>query len=218
VNQVNQRAFRAGSGVFVAGLALALVAACSHHSAPDQPGATADPASPGAVSPGGQSPGDQALGGGSAASAQPGGPGAGNACDASDLTLAQLPGGDAASGTVIVAIGLTNTSAKACTLNGYPVFTLTGGGHALPVTIQHGGMPVPPVNAPAQPVTVNPHARAGFLLVYQNRPASGGGSCSTATGMALKLGSATVNGDVQVSVCGQAVKVSPFVPGSKLTT
>ena len=210
---MNQRAFPALRGLFVTGLAVALLAACSsHRDAPDQAGA-----SPGSASPGATAPGDQSLG-----SAAPSGPGQGAApqggspCTANDFALAQLPGGDAASGTVIVAIGLTSKSGRACVLNGYPDFTLSGGGHTLPVTIQHGGLPVPPINAAPQPVIVNSGARAGFQLVYQNRPTSGTGSCSAATQMTLKLGGATVTGPVQVSVCGPAVKVSPYVPGSKL--
>ncbi|MBO0870115.1 MAG: DUF4232 domain-containing protein, partial [Micromonosporaceae bacterium] len=132
--------------------------------------------------------------------------------------LAQLPGGDAASGTVIVAIQLTNTSAQPCQLNGYPTFTLAAGGRSLSATIQHGGMPIAPINEAPQPVTVKPATRAGFLLVYQNRPASGTGTCSTATTMSLKLGSATVSGGVQVLVCGPAMKVSPYVAGNRLAT
>jgi hypothetical protein len=138
------------------------------------------------------------------------------ACAAADLRLTQLPGGDAAGGTVVVAITLTNKSGHACSMDGYPAFALAAGGTAQPVSIQHGGQGIPTLNAPPAAVTLTPAGQAGFLLVFLNRPQSASGSCTTATTMRLTVRGATVTGPVQISLCGSALKVSPYVSRAKL--
>jgi hypothetical protein len=139
-------------------------------------------------------------------------------CAAADLALAQLPGGEGASGTVLVSIGLTNRSGRACSINGYPAFTLAGSAGDQPVAIEHDGLGMPTFQMAPSPVTVNPSGRAGFMLAYLNRPSSESGSCTTATKMALRIGAAVVTGPVQISLCGEPLKVSPYVPADRLTT
>jgi Protein of unknown function (DUF4232) len=145
-----------------------------------------------------------------------GGPGAPAACAASDLALAQLPGGEGAAGTVIVSIGLTNRSGRACSLNGYPEFTLAGSAGDQQVAIEHDGLGMATFQAKPSPVTAAPSGRVGFLLAYINRPTGTSGSCTAATTMSLRVGAARVSGPVQVSVCGEPMKVSPFVSADKL--
>jgi hypothetical protein len=127
-----------------------------------------------------------------------------------------MPGGDAAGGTVVVAIGVTNKSRRACSVNGYPDFTLAGSGGQQPVTIEHSGLGIPALNAPPAPVTLNPAGKAGFAVQYLNRPTSGDGTCGAATQMSLAIGSARLTGPVQIAVCGSPIKVSAFVAASKL--
>lgn len=138
-------------------------------------------------------------------------------CAAGDLRLAQRPGSSAAGGTVVVAIGLTNASHHTCTVRGYPDLTVSGASGGVPATVRHGG-DFPTLNAPVTTVTVKPAARTGFLLAYLNRPTSASGSCTTATSMALRWGSASVTGPVRISVCGSALRISPYRTAAELGT
>jgi hypothetical protein len=155
--------------------------------------------------------------------AAPTGPGTVAACTHNDLSLAQLPGSDGAGGTVIVAIGLHNISSHACTLEGYPSFTLVGrtagstGDTEEPVTVQRGGPGPPGFALPARQTVVPPAGKAGFLLAYANRPNSGGASCAQATAMRLAADMGTATGPVNLSVCGQPIRVSPYLPDNQLT-
>jgi hypothetical protein len=139
-------------------------------------------------------------------------------CAAADLQMAQQPGGDAAGGRVVVAIALTNKSGSDCTVAGYPTFTLAGTSGAASVTVQHDGNGIPAFKTPVPPVNLAPSAKAGFLLAYLNRPTSGDGSCGAATTMSLSVGTGQVSGPVQISLCGSAVNVSPYVTAGQLTT
>jgi hypothetical protein len=215
---VNQRTAHAFAGLCAAGLAVVVAAGCSSKSTP--PGQADRP--PGGDSSATAVPGDTPTAGAIPPDSTPttgttGGTTTTRACTASDLTLAQMPGGDAAGGTVVVAIGLTNKSGHACSVNGYPDFTLTGSTGNQPVTIEHSGLGIPALNAPPVPVTLNPAAKAGFAVQYLNRPTSGDGSCGAATQMSLAIGGTRLTGPVQIAVCGSPLKVSPYVAGSKLT-
>lgn len=171
----------------------------------------------GTGSAGGDGTGPDGSGGSSSAGGTSGGgTGGAAACAAGDLRLAQLPDSSAAGGTVVVAIGLTNITHRACTVRGYPDLTLSGSGGAVPATVQHGGG-FPALNAPVTTITVKPAARSGFLLAYLNRPTSASGSCTPATSMALRWGSASVTGPVRISVCGP-LRISPYRTGAALGT
>src|SRR5215475_5511496 len=78
-----------------------------------------------------------------------------SACTASHLAVTQLPGGEGAAGTIAVTIRLTNTGSTACTLRGYPSFTLTGGGRTLPAQVIHGNLGGP-FDTPVTTVTLAP--------------------------------------------------------------
>jgi hypothetical protein len=215
---LNQRTARVRCGLCTAGLAVVLATACS--SKPASPG-QADPL-PGSDSSSSAAPADSASAEPTApavgpATSKPAGGSTTRACVAGDLTLAQLPGGDAAGGTVVVPIGLTNKSGRACSVNGYPDFTLAGTSGGQPAVIEHNGIGIPAFNAPPAPVMLNPAGKAGFLVAYLNRPASGDGSCGAATTMSLALGGTSVTGPVQIAVCGQPMKVSPYLTPNNLT-
>jgi hypothetical protein len=150
-------------------------------------------------------------------------PGAVTACTGAGLSLKQLPNGNGAAGTVVVAISITNSTATSCTLNGYPDFTLTGRTTGAttdkpePVTIKPGHLGgLTAFSHTPTTVTVPAGGTAGFLLAYGNVP-QGQTDCDAATRMNLRLGNGTVTGPVQVAVCGEAMQVSPYVPSSELT-
>jgi hypothetical protein len=67
-------------------------------------------------------------------------------------------------------------------------------------------------------VDLKPAAKAGFLILYLNRPTTGDGSCHPATTMNLSVGGGRISGPVQISLCGSPLNASPFVPASKLVT
>jgi hypothetical protein len=215
---LNQRIARALGGLCAAGLAVVLATACSSKHTPSGQGDH----SPGADLTGSANAGESASAdptapGGFPATGKPGGAGTTRACAAGDLTLAQLPDGDAAGGNVVVAISLTNKSSRACSVNGYPDFTLAGTSGSQPITIEHNGFGMPAFSAPPAPVTLSPAGKAGFLVAYLNRPKSGDGSCGAASRMSLTIGGAMLTGPVQISVCGEPFKVSPYVSPSNLT-
>jgi hypothetical protein len=145
------------------------------------------------------------------------------ACTSTGFTLKQVPGGNGAAGTIVVAISITNSGGSTCVLNGYPDFTLTGRttGSSTdkpePVTIKPGHLGgLPAFGHIPTTVTVAPGGTSGFLLSYGNVP-QGRSDCAAATRMNLKIGSGTVTGPVQVAVCGEDMQVSPFVIPSELT-
>ena len=212
---MKQAIARALTGMCAAGLAAILAAACSSPRHPSAQDGTPPEPSTTSTDPG-QATTEPTPSTGEG-TGKTGGP-VGRACAAADLTLAQLPGGDAAGGTVIAPIGLTNKSGRACSLNGYPEFTLTGAGNNLPLAIQHGGINMPTFTAPPTAVTLNASGKAGFLVAYLNRPKDPSGSCGAATTMRLTVGGAAVSGPVQLSVCGEPFKVSPYVSPAQLSS
>jgi hypothetical protein len=144
-------------------------------------------------------------------------------CPATALTLAQRPGNDGAAGTIVVTVLVTNRSARACTLRGYPVFTLTAHSASLsrdidePVTLRHGELGGP-FAKPVTTVTLAPGGKAGFLVAYSNRTASGDGGCDLATKLHLRLPGETVTvvGPVEIQVCIPTLRVSAFLPAAQL--
>jgi hypothetical protein len=211
------------------GATILVLTGCSGH--PAQPVAGPSTAASTAVStPAAPTPGLPNSGGppgsapaGSAPAGPSARPGVVTGCEGSALSLKQLPNGNGATGTIVVAISITNTSTTSCTLKGYPDFTLTGRTPGLttdkpaPVSIKPGHLHglVAYAHAPTQ-VTVAPGGTAGFLDAFSNVP-QGKGECSAATRMNLKLGTSTATGPVQLAVCGAPMQVSPFVPASELS-
>jgi hypothetical protein len=224
---VTRRIARAAGGLAAAGLALMLATACSHHpTATTAAGPSPSQAEPGAPT---SAPGDPGSTGAPSAAPSGGGAGGGGGnggvvsgnpttrlCKAGDLAMTQQPGGDAAGGKVVVAIALTNKSGSDCSIEGFPVFTLAGAGGTESVTVQHDGKGIPAFKIPAPPVNLKPGAKAGFLVLFLNRPTTGAGSCSAATTMNLSVGGGRISGPVQISLCGSPLNVSPYVPSSAL--
>lgn len=139
-----------------------------------------------------------------------------SACTSVDLSLAQLPGSSSAAGTVIIAIGLSNTSSRACALDGYPDFTLTGDPNPA-VTVQHGGPGPTGFDTPPTARSLPAGEHLGFLLAYANRPPAGQTTCGHATKMHLNLPTGTTTGPVDIAVCGQPMRVSPYLPPDQLS-
>jgi Protein of unknown function (DUF4232) len=205
----------------IAGLVAALLAGCSSHGAPASPGAvpvvSADGAStvPGrSVAPAATAADHPAPG---VATDAPVSPAATADCAGADLSLAQLPGDSGAGGTVVTAIAVNNRGSHACTIAGYPEFTLTGPAGSPTPAILHGGSGPAAFTSQPGPVTVPAGGVAGFLIAYQNRPSGGATSCVRATGIRLAVGQGTVTGAVAVPVCGESVRVSPYLPQSRLS-
>jgi Protein of unknown function (DUF4232) len=134
------------------------------------------------------------------------------------LAVVQLAGDDGAAGTIVVRVQVTNGGAGACTISGYPDFTLTvGAGPVRSVTLVHGQLGGP-FAAPATTLTLTPGGHAGFFVAYSNRTASGDGSCDTADRLHLaQPGSAPAVGPVQIPLCQDTLRVSAYVPSDQLT-
>jgi hypothetical protein len=202
------------AGVFA--VVLALLASCSDKARPARffPGEAAQPLVSGALNPGPQG-----------VMASPTGPSA-KTCTASQLTLTQPAETGHANGYSVVAIRLTNKSAARCSVQGYPVFTLVAHSVALgsdieeAITIAPGGLTGLDAfsHLPGQ-VVLGAGGRGGFLLGYSEKPQNGVQGCPQATRLSLTLptGPTPVAGPVKVTVCGQPIRVSPFVESDELS-
>ena len=202
------------AGVFVT--VLALLAGCAHRTRPARfyPGETEQPLVSGGLNPG-------PLG----IVPSPTGPSA-KACTASQLTLGQLTETGRANGYVVVAVRLTNKSGTRCSVQGYPVFSLIAHSVALgndieeAITLAPGGLSGLDAfsHLPGQ-VVLGAGGKGGFLLGYSDKPQDGVQGCPQATRMSLTLptGPVPVAGPVKVTVCGQPIRVSPFVEPDELS-
>jgi hypothetical protein len=145
----------------------------------------------------------------------------GKPCTSTALKLAPVPGSEnGAAGSTYVQIALTNTSKAACTVKGYPAFTLTKPGDVdVPVTIDHPTNLVSPFGGAPATVTLQPGGKAVFLLGYSHVP-PGPAACPVANTMHLRLPgqSTAVAGPVSIEVCGGKMHVSKFISGSALTS
>jgi len=196
-------------------VALAVLASCSGHgrSATFHQGSAVEPLVSGALN-----PGPQGL------MASPTGPSA-KPCLPSQLTLSQPAGSTRLSGYVLVAIRITNKSGTRCAVQGYPSFTLIAHSPALgsdieeSVTVEAGGLTGPDAfgHLPG-PVVLAGGGKGGFLLGYSDKPQNGVEGCPQATKMSLTLptGATPVAGPVKITVCGQPLRVSPFVESDEL--
>jgi hypothetical protein len=136
----------------------------------------------------------------------PGGP-----CKAADVTPA--PGGSTVRGNYqVMVVALENTGGRQCTMDGFPELALLGpGGDALQATVTQGGGGVRP-ELTQQAVTVDPGARASFVMAWD--PVTG--SCLDVRSFEITLpgDSKAAKLESSVSVCGGGtVNVSPIQPG-----
>jgi hypothetical protein len=123
----------------------------------------------------------------------------------------------AAAGHVAVTYGLSNASAVACTLFGYPgVQMLDASGRPIPTQVSHGGSYTFPVETPMV-VTLPPGGQASFFLGYADVPSGTETSCPQSARLALTPpgSTGTVQLADQIAPCGGgAVAVSPVHAGT----
>jgi hypothetical protein len=195
---------------------LVLLASCTGRgrSAAFHPGEPAQPLVSGALN-----AGPQVL------QPSPTGPSA-KACNASQLSLGQAGGSTRSAGLVVVVIRLTNKSSTRCAVQGYPSFTLIAHSQALgsdiqeEINVQPGGLTeLAAFTHLPGPVVLSGGEHGGFLLGYSDKPQNGMEGCPQATKMSLTLptGVTPVSGSVKVTVCGQPIRISPFVESAELT-
>jgi len=145
-------------------------------------------------------------------------------CETSQLSI-QLGAQDAAMGSRgVTGMSFVNTSAKSCTLEGYPnlqMFDSTG--KSLPTHVIHFGSFAAP-NSTAGLVTLAPGAKASFDLLYAAQTGYGNAYCPTSSKVAFTPPGSKValtldwqiqpygGGTIQKLRCGE-IKVSPlYVP------
>ena len=141
-------------------------------------------------------------------------------CDSSQLVI-QLGVEDAAMGSRgVTGMTFQNTSAKSCTLEGYPIVQMIdANGKSLPTYVTHFGS----FNAPKSPttlVTLAPGAKAKFDLLYEAQTGYGNAVCPTSSKVDFTPPGSTValpmdlkiqpygGGTIQKLRCGE-IKVSP---------
>jgi Protein of unknown function (DUF4232) len=138
-------------------------------------------------------------------------------CAASQLRLSYV-GTEGATGHLEVTLALHNTSARPCTLRGYPSARLLDkGGAALPLTIKRGGGFFPDTQRRAGPVVLKPGGRARFGVSFiTNNEFAGAHVCRTAAAaMSSAPGAAghwwrlSLRGAPRISPCGNQLVVSP---------
>ncbi len=202
------------TGVFAT--VLALSASCSDHPRPARfhPGEAEQPLVSGGLNPG-------PLG----VLPSPTGPTA-KACTANQLTLTQPAESGHSGGFTVVAVRLTNKSSARCSVQGYPVFTLIAHSVALgndieeSVTLAPGGLTgLDAFSHQAGQVVLSAGGKGGFLVGYSEKPQNGMQACPQATRMSLVLptGPIPVAGPVKIVVCGQPIRISPFVESDELS-
>ena len=141
-------------------------------------------------------------------------------CDSSQLSI-QLGLQDAAMGSRgVTGMAFQNTSAKSCTLEGYPIVQmLDASGKSLPTYVTHFGSFAAPDAAPAI-ITLAPGAKAKFDLLYAAQTGYGNAVCPTSTTVDFTPPGSKValalnwkiqpygGGTIQKLRCGE-IKVSP---------
>jgi len=145
-------------------------------------------------------------------------------CDSSQLSI-QLGAQDAAMGSRgVTGMSFVNTSAKSCTLEGYPNLQMfDSAGKALPTHVSHFGSFAAP-NTPVGLVTLTPGAQAKFDLLYAAQTGYGNAYCPTSSKVAFTPPGSKIaltldwkiqpygGGSIQKLRCGE-IKVSPlYVP------
>ena len=142
-------------------------------------------------------------------------------CDSSQLSI-QLGVQDAAMGSRgVTGMSFVNTSAKSCTLDGYPDLQMyDSSGKALPTHVIHFGSFAAP-NVPAALITLAPGAKANFDLLYAAQTGYGNAYCPTSSMVDFTPPGSKValsldwkiqpygGGTIQKLRCGE-IKVSPL--------
>ncbi len=142
-------------------------------------------------------------------------------CDSSQLSI-QLGAQDAAMGSRgVTGMDFLNTSARSCTLEGYPIVQMIdASGKSLPTYVTHFGSFAAP-NAPVGVVTLAPGGKAKFDLLYAAQTGYGNAYCPTSgkvdftppgSKIALSLDwkiQPYGGGTIQKLRCGE-IKVSPL--------
>jgi len=145
---------------------------------------------------------------------------AGKPCTSAAVKLAPVAGSEnGAAGSTYIQIALTNAGNASCTIKGYPDFTLTAHSAstqrdvALAAPIQRDTNIVAPFGGTPATVTLQPGAKAVFLLGYSHVP-NGPGDCPVANKMHLRLPAqpTEVVAAVTVQVCGGPMRVSKWIP------
>jgi Protein of unknown function (DUF4232) len=142
-------------------------------------------------------------------------------CNSSQLSI-QLGAQDAAIGSRgVTGMSFVNTSAKSCTLEGYPDLQMfDSSGKAVPTHVMHFGSFARPT-ATASLITLAPGAQAKFDLLYEAQTGYGNAYCPTSSKVAFTPPGSKValtldwkiqpygGGSIQKLRCGE-IKVSPL--------
>jgi hypothetical protein len=107
-------------------------------------------------------------------------------CQAAALRL-RLAGTDTGAGSTVLTVMITNRSAAACSLQGYPALRLTrSGGSVAPARIAPGRGPLFAGMSPGE-VRLRPGGRASFFLVYRNFNGRTGRPGATVSALKVRL-------------------------------
>jgi hypothetical protein len=135
-------------------------------------------------------------------------------CHTSELAVTTGPVG-AAAGNISASFVLTNTSKAACTLFGYPGFSLLDSqGQRMIGDVHRGASPVFPAINPTR-VVLAPRKSASFSVGYSDVP-TGNDPCRTSVSALITPPDETTQLTIadQAPVCGGPFYVSPVVTGS----
>jgi Domain of unknown function (DUF4232) len=140
-------------------------------------------------------------------------------CLASQLSIEPHQGGGAA-GTISLTISMRNTSATACTLQGYPGMQLLNSqGAMIPTNVVRGsftGSAPAPASQPPSLITLAPGFSATFWLQYEDVPVGNETTCPASTKAQITPPNDTAPALVPlvISPCnGGTVHVSPVYAG-----
>jgi hypothetical protein len=136
-----------------------------------------------------------------------------NACNQISASAGPSSG---AAGTITGVVNVTNTSATACTVDGYPTVALFASGGA-PITVTMvDGLSVnvsPQANAPPSSFALAPSKAAQFTYQYSDVPVGGESSCATSAQAHVVMPAATTaspNFALAMTPCNHGtVRVSP---------
>jgi hypothetical protein len=135
-------------------------------------------------------------------------------CHTSELAVTTGPVG-AAAGNISASFVLTNTSKVACTLFGYPGFSLLDSqGQRMIGDVHRGASPVFPAINPTH-IVLAPRKSASFSVGYSDVP-TGSDVCRTSVSVLITPPDETTQLTIadQAPACGGPFYVSPVVPGS----
>jgi hypothetical protein len=112
--------------------------------------------------------------------------GNGAAACSEDWLRVQKTSEDGAAGHIHFVVAVTNGSATACTLSGYPTFEmLDQGGKILPIRVTHSDVSFP--SSPPHKVLLAPRASASFDVGYSHVPVDPETSCPSASALLIRV-------------------------------